>query len=483
MTAEVVVMNKTAVALAADSAASIRTAHGVKVYAANKLFRLSPSLPVGVLVYGSSEFMGVPWEVLIREFRAGFGSKSLRHLKDYAVKFMQFLKRQSWLQDEGYSRLVAASEMSNYLDWLVRDLDRQLQQDFAQGSPPAGDDAGKQHTLEELLKAKFDELGKVALDRVRRERDRLSQFPKFDELSEEAEKKIHQDFSEDVRTIVGRILAASAILKLVPPQEELQEALCRAALFPLTRQPPTELSSGLVFAGYGRDDVFPSTHAMSFRGILAGSLQKKVDEHRSLGISRENSATVIGFAQDDMIGTFMHGADPSLQNRWWETFRKFVEKIPDTVSQALQGSAVVGADTIVEALRAYLSQAGEALLSEAQQAQREDHTIPFIQSVSFLSKDEMAELAESLIRLTSLKRRVTMTEETVGGPIDVAVISRGEGFVYVKRKHYFDRKLNPYYGQKSPEPTHEPKKRKKTERTASTAKGRHARPRKRKQAD
>lgn len=479
MTAEVVVMNKVAVALAADSAASIRTAHGVKVYAANKLFRLSPGLPVGVLVYGSSEFMGVPWEVLIREFRAGFGTKQLPHLNDYAAKFMQFLKRQSWLQDEGFSRLVATSEMSGYLEWLVRELDRQLQQDFTQGSPSGEEEGGKQHTLDELLKAKFDEMGKLALDRIRQERDRLSRFPKFDELSEAAEQAIHKDFTDDVKTIVSRILATSTILQFVPPQEDLQQALCEAALFPLTRQPPTELASGLVFAGFGRDDLFPATHAMSFRGILAGCLQKKVDEQRSLGISRENSATVIGFAQDDMIGTFMHGADPSLQNRWWETFRKFVEKIPDAVAQALQGSAVVGTEVIVEALRTYLGQAGEALLSEARQAQRDNHTIPFIQSVSFLSKDEMAELAESLIRLTSLKRRVTMTEETVGGPIDVAVVSRGEGFVYVKRKHYFDRNLNPSYGQKLPEPTHENKKRKKTEHTE----GRRASSRKRKQAD
>ena len=34
-------------------------------------------------------------------------------------------------------------------------------------------------------------------------------------------------------------------------------------------------------------------------------------------------------------------------------------------------------------------------------------------------------MAESLVNLTSFKRRVTMDAETVGGPIDVAVISKG----------------------------------------------------------
>lgn len=33
-------------------------------------------------------------------------------------------------------------------------------------------------------------------------------------------------------------------------------------------------------------------------------------------------------------------------------------------------------------------------------------------------------------------------EETVGGPVDVAVISKGDGFVWINRKHYFKPELN-----------------------------------------
>ena len=34
---------------------------------------------------------------------------------------------------------------------------------------------------------------------------------------------------------------------------------------------------------------------------------------------------------------------------------------------------------------------------------------------------------------------------TVGGPIDVSIISKGDGFIWLKRKHYFERKYNPQY--------------------------------------
>lgn len=33
----------------------------------------------------------------------------------------------------------------------------------------------------------------------------------------------------------------------------------------------------------------------------------------------------------------------------------------------------------------------------------------------------------------------------VGGPIDVAVISKGDGLIWIKRKHYFDRDLNQHF--------------------------------------
>ena len=54
-------------------------------------------------------------------------------------------------------------------------------------------------------------------------------------------------------------------------------------------------------------------------------------------------------------------------------------------------------------------------------------------------------MSEALVNLTSFKRHVTKQAETVGGPIDVAVISRGDGLIWIKRKHYFSRDLNQHF--------------------------------------
>lgn len=65
--------------------------------------------------------------------------------------------------------------------------------------------------------------------------------------------------------------------------------------------------------------------------------------------------------------------------------------------------------------------------------------------VAGLPKEELASMAEALVSLTSLRRKVSFGLETVGGPVDVAVISKGDGFIWIKRKHYFDPALNPQF--------------------------------------
>jgi len=70
MTTEVAIINKEAIALAADSAVTVKISDGTKIYnSANKLFALSKLHPVGIMIYGNAELTGVPWESLIKVYR------------------------------------------------------------------------------------------------------------------------------------------------------------------------------------------------------------------------------------------------------------------------------------------------------------------------------------------------------------------------------------------------------------------------------
>lgn len=70
MTAEIAIMNRQAVALAADSAVTVELPRAQKIYnTVNKLFMLSKFAPVGVMVYGNASLSGVPWETIVKECR------------------------------------------------------------------------------------------------------------------------------------------------------------------------------------------------------------------------------------------------------------------------------------------------------------------------------------------------------------------------------------------------------------------------------
>ena len=82
MTAEVVVMNRLGVALASDSAASVLVGGRTKLYHADKLFMLSNVRPVAVMVYNSSSLLQVPWETIVKSFRAELGGVAYAAAKE-----------------------------------------------------------------------------------------------------------------------------------------------------------------------------------------------------------------------------------------------------------------------------------------------------------------------------------------------------------------------------------------------------------------
>ena len=82
MTAEVAILNRSAVALAADSAVTISSQSSAKVYnTVNKLFTLSKFHPVGIMIYGNADYMSVPWETIIKLYRENLDRDHSTRLK------------------------------------------------------------------------------------------------------------------------------------------------------------------------------------------------------------------------------------------------------------------------------------------------------------------------------------------------------------------------------------------------------------------
>ncbi|MTI12753.1 hypothetical protein [Sansalvadorimonas verongulae] len=164
-----------------------------------------------------------------------------------------------------------------------------------------------------------------------------------------------------------------------------------------------------------------------------------------------NTATVIPFAQSDVIETFMNGVHPDYTNAVDELIKYIAGSYPLKVRELLEkeeaGSELT--ERLVRALEEYGADAARDMAQNFQRELKAKNSSPIVNAVTFLPKDELAKLAESLINLTSVKRRMSTDSETVGGPSDVAVITKGDGFIWIKRKHYFKSELNHHYFERS----------------------------------
>ena len=144
-----------------------------------------------------------------------------------------------------------------------------------------------------------------------------------------------------------------------------------------------------------------------------------------------------------MVQTFMEGVNPIYQRN---VVDKFVQGLIDNYPKLLIDRLTNLSDTDKQKLTQLFANLTDKIYKDFEKelkSYREQHFInPIMSIVDFLPKDELAAMAESLVNLTSFRRHVSLDSETVGGPIDVAVISKGDGFIWIKRKHYFKPELN-----------------------------------------
>jgi hypothetical protein len=215
------------------------------------------------------------------------------------------------------------------------------------------------------------------------------------------------------------------------------------ALF-MTKDVP-HAQSGFVVAGFGESELFPSFIEYQIEGVIYQRFLR-LRPGKSAAISSEIGANISPFAQAEMVHTFMTGVDPAFR----ENLDSVLSGLLDRFSQMAESQITADlAEDKVSQFRLALKDAVTASMNQFRQEltdySRRRHIDPVIDAVALLPKDQLAVMAETLVALTSFKRRMSKDLETVGGAIDVAVISKGDGFVWIKRKHYFDAVLNPRF--------------------------------------
>lgn len=430
MTTEIAIMNKSAVVLAADSAVTVSDVSSHKTFhTSRKLFSLRKGCPVGVMVYGNSEIMGAPWETIIKAFAKDGESKPRPTLRDYAKAFFTFIERFPF--DPRLGDIKGTDIIFYFLSKLKAEI-KELN----------------------LNKNNFADLLNKQIHEQRLALQRLTG------MSGNAESAFRKAFLQTIHETTDNLFKEYNL------HNSFKERLADVSMEALLGNVFSPHSSSIVFAGFGENEYFPRLIEYKIDGVILHFARRvacrsiEIVPHDALtdgeqtaveaasdasldGCRKEKlTSDIIAFANRSSVNGFLGGANVNYQTMVNINFHNFVVKILLNIIDKYFTVEMASSKDLYK----YIS---DMVATETRHFERDqiDYQVknffgPVRDAIDRMPNEELAYIAESLVSLTSLRQKLNSNPETAGGPIDVAVISKGDGFIWLKRKQYFDSDLN-----------------------------------------
>ena len=415
MSAGICIMNRNAIAMAADSAVTIGD-HVAIHNSANKLFSLSRIAPVGMIVYANASLMTIPIEIIVKEYKKQLGDKTFPKLQDYVDDFLKHLENRYLfyrfdINEESYITQV----FSDLMCGLLGDYNRMLES--------ARND--QKRTLETI------EMDKIAASTVDATINFINSIPK------KAEYSFGKYIEDKYLKLFINLVKKDPNLNWLS-ESQIQD-VCKKSCELFDTDFDRSGYLGIAIAGYGEEEIYPHLVHLHIDGVVNRKL--KYYSIENVEISESIPASIVPFAQTDVMQTFLFGINDQFIDDLAQEIPKQIGECMNTIDNTL---FVSGQKSIV---LSQMSNVTGKIIQHMTETAKKNYMLPIIQSVASLPIEELALLAESMINITSLRRKVAIDRNigTVGGPIDVSIISKGDGFIWLKRKHYFDKKYNPQY--------------------------------------
>ena len=424
MTCEVLVMNRLGLVLAADSAITFTSKDEAGVTTsfsagANKIFQLSNHEPVGVMIFNNAGLQNIPWEIIIKSFRSHLGENKYDSMDEYAAALHDFIVANKSLFPEEHKDNHLKKLASNSFMFLLN---------FSRNFASDLNDSTKTGT-HKIEWNRFKDFITQTLPNIP-----LPNY--FTEAQLEKTKKEYTDWLAKIIEDYLNNTAALMHLKNVVDANELANYSIEA-LYKLYLTIFDNSYTGIVIAGYGKDECFPSYAEVKYFGfidevLITESVKSAVIDHNEI------DSVIEAFAQQAMVETFVTGYSPTVWGKVKDKSKELAQKISDDLVK--NGGATLPANW-TETLEKF----NDEFTQEWSRDVLQEHYLPLRRIIGGLAIEEMSELAETLVMLESLKEKVTSRTQSVGGPIDVAVITKAEGLVWIKRKLFFDPEINQRY--------------------------------------
>lgn len=403
MTSEVLIMTPSAVAIAADSVVTI---NGNKTYeGVNKLFMLSKNPPMGIMIYNNANFIAIPFETLIKDFREQImDDGTVNTVDDFRNKFKEYLENEP--KKNNFPMLSLQDKIKIFTDHMVNEVSNL-----------------DENTIGEwLIKNQCPDV-----------------FDKYKDIIFK-ENGLLKDFNNCINNILPELLNSDK-------KTELHNLLRNIFIQIMV----LENYTGVAIVGFESDKLFPSCTLFKIRYIYDDKFL--FDDIENDEVGGDKGVIFAPLAQTDVIELFLTSLDAETEEQLKMYFNNVLNGYNNRLKDLIKSEESISDDDAekvislldkVQNKHSDFDERFDEFILSIKQTNRN----PILTSIMFLPKDELSNLAESLINITSLKRKVQDGLETVGGDVDVAIITKGDGFIWTKRKHYFKPELNPHYFDK-----------------------------------
>lgn len=429
MTSQVVLLNAWGAAIASDSAVS----SGSKVmHGSEKIFALRAPHKIAILTSANAKLMEFPWESIFASWEETL-TKPLSKTLDY------YTSLDRWLATD----LSASNKLS---DWEFRYLNSSIWSPLYDGlmefwTENLSDYLEQHLTEKEFQEARLSAWSAELNDKV------LSIFN--DDLKEQFANSLNNlKFSRwsypgkspiGVETTQAELWANQYMAKFAEVfGTNIFEHLTNRLGFPylidflpqvrelvihFLMNPIHEEYTKICLTGFGEDDLLPSGIVIEIIATIAGvSIKRSYEEYINV-----TDSEALFFAQRDAIDGLVSGyskismdVSNELRNRLKSNFGA------DDVSA--QASESPYEDVIDSAL-------SEDYLDELVNRDKiERYEKPFLRALGMSPVRDLAGFAGMLVSVQAARAAFTQENPTVGGPVDVAYITKHEGLQWIQRK-------------------------------------------------
>lgn len=452
MTSQQILMNKTGIVLASDSAVTIDNSRSYP--SVNKIFSLGKSHQVSIMISGAAEHRpsGVSWERIISLFGKTL-LKPNERLVDYYLEFQSFI--QEFETDENTPDINSICIIADLVKHFTREIYPAAEKEELSRSGPLG-----RYLLEgeatEFLNAGIDMRVKQLLDEI----DSMLQWKKEQGHLEQFTDSLNQcknHFDTIIQDASNKFCTRHQCEHLV----EEMKLLFLHKLYG-TMDFSWRPSSEIVIAGFGEKDLTPSVMCFKMSTNLnhmyditewegsygIPSLWKirspkdendfgYIEEETQLGdrwTTYSSYGTNISFAQHDAASTFMTGMSEKMLNSVIKSFMYEAEKniFPSVFDELMKldlnedSKAMIAKEFEVNIAPRGTNGLGR-ILSEILHDYRNIRKMTYERFIQGMPIEELCKMAYKLIDFEVTNSEYTKMIQSVGGDIKIVYITKENG--------------------------------------------------------